>query len=176
MSNVLIGIIGVILFIGLALAGALFLGPRFQESSNVSKASAIAAQMQQVANAINMYQVDTGTSIPSTASDTVSATLVASRHLKSVPVNPVSGSLIAAVNKGGGADSGPATHLYTNIGTDESAKSICLAIEKNAGSPNPELTAAPTPNFGAVVAANRRLGCFADSYYTPAIYQAYMPI
>jgi len=27
-----------------------------------------------------------------------------------------------------------------------------------------------------VVAANRRLGCFADSYYTPAIYQAYMPI
>jgi type II secretory pathway pseudopilin PulG len=176
MSNVLIGIIGVILFIGLALAGALFLGPRFQEASNASKASAIAAQMQQVAQAINMYQVDTGTSIPSTASDSVGATLVASRHLKSVPANPISGALVTAVNKAGGADTGPATHLYTNIGTDENAKLICLAIERNAGSPNPAQTAAPNPDFGTVVAANRRLGCFADSYYTPAIYQAYIPI
>jgi len=41
MSNVLIGIIGVILFIGLALAGALFLGPRFQESTNNSRGSAV---------------------------------------------------------------------------------------------------------------------------------------
>ena len=40
MSNVLIGIIGVILFIGLALAGALFLGPRFQAATISSKASA----------------------------------------------------------------------------------------------------------------------------------------
>jgi len=60
MSNVLIGIIGVILFIGLALAGALFLGPRFQESTNNSKASAQVAAMHQIANAANMYQVNEG--------------------------------------------------------------------------------------------------------------------
>lgn len=62
MSNVLIGIIGVILFIGLALAGALFLGPRFQESTNNSKASAQVAAMHQIANAANMYQVNEGKS------------------------------------------------------------------------------------------------------------------
>ena len=60
MSNVLIGIIGVILFIGLALAGALFLGTRFQESSNTSRAAAQVQAMQQIANASNMYQVQEG--------------------------------------------------------------------------------------------------------------------
>ena len=40
MSNVLIGIIGVILLIGLVLAGALFLGARFQAAADNSRASA----------------------------------------------------------------------------------------------------------------------------------------
>lgn len=57
MSNVLIGIIGVILFIGLALAGALFLGPRFQDSTNNSKAAAVVQTMTQLANASNMYRI-----------------------------------------------------------------------------------------------------------------------
>ena len=57
MSNVLIGIIGVILFIGLALAGALFLGPRFQQSTNNSKASASVQAVSQVGNAANMANV-----------------------------------------------------------------------------------------------------------------------
>jgi hypothetical protein len=60
MSNVLIGIIGVILFIGLALAGALFLGPRFQESSNSSRAAALSQSVFQVASAIEMYELQEG--------------------------------------------------------------------------------------------------------------------
>jgi len=60
MSNVLIGIIGVILFIGLALAGALFLGPRFQESTNSSKAAAISAAIAQSANAVHLYEANEG--------------------------------------------------------------------------------------------------------------------
>ena len=60
MSNVLIGIIGVILFIGLALAGALFLGPRFQESSASSKASAMMSMLKQTADAANMANVTEG--------------------------------------------------------------------------------------------------------------------
>src|SRR3546814_10920461 len=60
MSNVLIGIIGVILFIGLALAGALFLGPRFQESTNNSRASASVQAVSQIASAANMFEVQEG--------------------------------------------------------------------------------------------------------------------
>ncbi len=61
MSNVLIGIIGVILFIGLALAGALFLGPRFQEATTNSKAAASVQIMKQIADAANLYTVQEGT-------------------------------------------------------------------------------------------------------------------
>src|SRR3546814_19495658 len=60
MSNVLIGIIGVILFIGLALAGALFLGPRFQESTNNSRASASVQAVSQIASAATMFEVQEG--------------------------------------------------------------------------------------------------------------------
>lgn len=60
MSNVLIGIIGVILFIGLALAGALFLGVRFQESSSNSKASAAIQAAYQTASAYNMFALEDG--------------------------------------------------------------------------------------------------------------------
>ena len=60
MSNVLIGIIGVILFIGLALAGALFLGPRFQESRNSSGAAAGMQALSQVANAVELYNLNEG--------------------------------------------------------------------------------------------------------------------
>lgn len=175
MSNVLIGIIGVILFIGLALAGALFLGPRFQQSSNSSKAAAVSSLMQQTANAVSMYEMD-GAKLPSSTTDKVGSVLVASGHLKALPKSPMKYGEITAVNSGGGVDSGPATFLYVNLGTDEVAKQVCLEIERGAGSPNPEVTAAPNPNFGGVVTTYRRLGCFADSYYSPAIYQAYIPL
>lgn len=58
MSNVLIGVIGVVLFIGLALAGALFLGPRFQESSRTSRAAAKIQMMSQMVSAAELYMID----------------------------------------------------------------------------------------------------------------------
>ena len=60
MSNVLIGIIGVILFIGLALAGALILGDDFRSASNSTKASIAVANLNQVAQAATMYALKTG--------------------------------------------------------------------------------------------------------------------
>ncbi len=85
MSNVLIGIIGVILFIGLALAGAMFLGPRFQQTTSDSKASAMVQQASQVARANQLYRVDNGTYSPAGAS----TPLVSAGYLKVLPVNPM---------------------------------------------------------------------------------------
>ena len=98
MSNVLIGIIGVILFIGLALAGALFLGPRFQEASLNSKDAASLQAVSQISNASRMYAVQEGRPIPSnpsgtTLNDTDSepyVALVGGGYLKSIPSNPYS--------------------------------------------------------------------------------------
>lgn len=82
MSNVLIGIIGVILFIGLALAGALFLGPRFQEATTNSTASAQVQAIRQIAEATNMYRVQEG-------SDTADIDLLVSKgYLKARPSDP----------------------------------------------------------------------------------------
>lgn len=61
MSNVLLGIIGVVLFIGLALAGALYLGQRFQDAANDSRASADVQAITQVTHAIGLYRVAEGT-------------------------------------------------------------------------------------------------------------------
>src|SRR3546814_10975839 len=89
MSNVLIGIIGVILFIGLALAGALFLGPRFQESTNNSRASASVQAVSQIASAANMFEVQEGriaAVIPDAVVD--NDDLAERGYLTSVPQNP----------------------------------------------------------------------------------------
>ena len=83
MSNVLIGIIGVILFIGLALAGALFLGPRFQSSSNNAKAAHVVSVLQQAAHAANMYRVDIGKEVFEGDEDAVG-----NGYMKSWPDNP----------------------------------------------------------------------------------------
>ena len=63
MSNVLIGIIGVILFIGLALAGALILGDDFRTASSSSQAAAAISQIQQIQAATEMWRLKTGQSM-----------------------------------------------------------------------------------------------------------------
>jgi hypothetical protein len=63
MSNVVIGIIGVILFIGLALAGALFLGPHFQSVRADSDASAYMLQLKQVTEAASLRNLQAGSQI-----------------------------------------------------------------------------------------------------------------
>jgi hypothetical protein len=97
LSNVLIGIIGVILFIGLALAGALILGDDFLSASNSSKASTIMAQMKQIVDAAEMRKLKLGISTtPST-----DPSFLMPRFLKVVPTPPTS---YASAN--------PTTYLY----------------------------------------------------------------
>ena len=132
MSNVLIGIIGVILFIGLALAGALFLGPRFQESTNTSKAAANVQAAQQITNAIDMYRIQEGKPI----------------DLSYYPGN-LEGTYLKSMPSIQGVDSGATPN---NIGvvtvgsenvtiartkmSDASGKAICEATQKQlTGSP-----------------------------------------
>ena len=83
MSNVLIGIIGVILFIGLALAGALILGDDFRTASNSSQAAALMSQIKQATDAADMRQLKLGVgTTPSIETD-----FLVPRFLKSPAVN-----------------------------------------------------------------------------------------
>ena len=126
MSNVLIGIIGVILFIGLALAGALFLGPRFQESRNNSTASAQVAGMKQVADAIGLYRLNEGRDDLPRDSGTVIATLTNAGYLKA-PVVDVTGKATeiwySATNQ--------KKSMHVLLGAQDQA--ICDAVNRQAG-------------------------------------------
>ena len=58
MSNVLIGVLGAILFIGLAVAGAVLLGTDFMSATSDSRAAATALMAGQVSAAIYMYDAE----------------------------------------------------------------------------------------------------------------------
>ena len=178
MSNVLIGIIGVILFIGLALAGALILGDDFTSSSATSKAAAITSIMQQTANAANMYELKTGNRIMAVNANTNGSFLVP-RFLKLVPTNPHSQIQLGFVDSGGGGNTGlKAEYVYSNIGSDDVAKRICRAIEEGAGAANSDeaLNPANITSWANWVAAHKRVGCILNVAWTPAVYQTYIPV
>jgi len=81
---VLIGIIGVILFIGLALAGALILGDDFRTATASSQAAAASQTMLQIQSAIGMWKLKTGqSSLPNG-----NTAFLAPRFLKTAAPNP----------------------------------------------------------------------------------------
>jgi hypothetical protein len=130
MSNVLIGIIGIILFIGLALAGALILGDDFMSARSDSKAAASISMMSQVSNAIAMYELKTGRKF---VAGTPLATLMP-RFLKSLPVNPttapIPGTYTAQVVNSGGDTS----LVLMELGSE--AEAVCMAISQQSGRPS----------------------------------------
>lgn len=162
MSNVLIGIIGVILFIGLALAGALFLGPRFQEVSSNSQASAVMTGLKQVSDAASLWGLQNGKNhVPSTGT-----AFLQPDYLKTAPSNP--------------AANGSNTYFWSyrfdnnifpywspepiyaakfvlapvGLGTDAKARSICLAIQKSVGQ-----STIPTDTTAGDPQPNQQAGC-----------------
>jgi len=136
MSNVLIGIIGVILFIGLALAGALILGDDFRTANADSKAAAIQQQLKQVADASAMARLKTGA--PVLVGQVNAASPLIPRFLKSPPVNPVGSViggngfvLISAIGKQSGGKVATTAIAYMN--TDAISRSACETIDRISG-------------------------------------------
>jgi hypothetical protein len=151
MSNVLIGIIGVILFIGLALAGALFLGPRFQQSANSSRASATVQAVNQVAQAIHMRDIQEGVSTPAAIS--IQTGLVDAGYLKAIPGNPTGGSQLYLIDSGGG-NAGTANYAVMPLKVDGREREICLLIARQTG----QSTDGTVPD-GALAAPTHPTGC-----------------
>jgi len=150
MSNVLIGIIGVILFIGLALAGALFLGPRFQEASNSSKGSAVANAVSQVAQATEMMRVQEGSTF--TGAQTMSKLVPG--YLKTVPPTGLMGNgNWYALDDDGDPAKSPRWIVLSVVddGTGRS-RNACAVVAKNAGMANADGSAPtlqkPSGTFG----------------------------
>ena len=181
MSNVLIGIIGVILFIGLAIAGALFLGPRFSSTQTTASVATLMSGMKQVADAADMRKLDLGKSYsPSTGPE-----FLMPQYLKTLPKSPVP---LAVANPGDYrwaiqlnnnlyADGFPeptraASFVMAVIGprSDARAKEICTEIARVYGNGQVQdvtgqgYTPNPTPPTGCVL-GNADSAIFAASQY-----------
>lgn len=150
MSQVLIGIIGVILFIGLALAGAMFLGPRFQESNNVSKASATMSAINQVANAAHLFEMQEGY-----ITNNVN-TLVSEGYLKVRPKNPVGSASYINISGDSANPERDMVSFYLGDQDDQDAIAICTAIQRQA-------TGTETiPDYDYPIVTAERNGCYRD--------------
>lgn len=145
MSNVLIGIIGVILFIGLALAGALILGDDFKSASSSSQAAAVVSQLQQTQSAIEMWRLKTG----QRQIMTQDTSFLVPRFLKTVAVNQTSYGRSPAYpywqnvilnndldtnvdNEAKGQVAGWAM-VVVGPAADAKARNTCIAIEEGQG-------------------------------------------
>lgn len=157
MSNVLIGIIGVILFIGLALAGALFLGPKFQDATISSKASSWSQGQAQIAAAVNMKETAEGMRVESTTdTNTLISGLVNERYLKSIPVNPAGSQYYYVLRNAAGGLGGPAAFVMNGFfDSDPTAVKLCTEIARRAGLVSG--TANTPPSLDAPVG---QTGCF----------------
>ena len=176
MSSVLIGIIGVILFIGLAIAGASFLGTDFMTASASSRAAAVVSHMNQIAQGVQVLQARRGVTLPSSTGSNIGQTLISYKALKDVPVNPVlPGSAYVATNATGGQDATQARLVYTDLGTGQRARNVCFAIEEQAGNPSAAGVVDTPTSFGPRATAAPRVGCIMDSDLS-SHYVAYAPI
>lgn len=116
MTNVLIGLAGIILFIGLAIAGTLFLGFRFQDATVNSKASAYVQSVDQVSHALSLYRVAEGRDFGTGDVDG----LVTAGYMKSIPVIAEDSGVVLGNNDG-------STATMRILPLDQ-AKRICEAI------------------------------------------------
>lgn len=130
MSNVLMGLIGVILIIGLAFAATTYFGSQFQDARNNSRASAALQATAQVAQASNAAYAQIGTA-PTVDTD-ITAQLVTPGFLKSIPSNPV-GSAAPALMTAAGVASGGADAEVAVLDLGDSADKVCTSIGKQSG-------------------------------------------
>lgn len=167
MSNVLIGVIGVILFIGLAIAGSSYLGREFDNMTAASQAAAISSVMQQTAHAATMYQTKRGIQLTGADGPTIVQRLVDSKTLKEYPqniINPGNPPIGANINGSHQPDL-PLRLFYMDLGDSEQAREVCRRIERASGGDDADQVVDNLNPFHARANSQQRQGCIWNSSY-----------
>jgi hypothetical protein len=138
--NVLVGIIGVLLFIALALAGAAYLGPRFTQAMVNSKAMSVTQMTSQITSALTMRRGDEGVPI---VARTQLMTLVPSGYLKALPQNPFmgEGGYPFRVLYSGDVESSLyyADVVFGSLGHGEEMMQVCRTINRQGDAKSDEI-------------------------------------
>jgi hypothetical protein len=131
-SNVIIGIIGVILFIGLALAGASYVGQLVTDGTTQRDATIAMTSLQQTATAVRLYAIRNHRWLQN-GMNAVDV-MVNNGVLATRPNNPITRSnfpIVVDVN--GGLTSDRPAYVIMYLGQDESARDACIEIEMQHG-------------------------------------------
>lgn len=127
MSNVLLGIIGVIFFIGLAIAGASYFGTAITGSKVEASATDYLNQSSQIARAIDQYVSDNG-SLPIDGTNEPVSILVSRRYMTKAPPGGRSPWVMSASAK---------ALLTPAAGTTDEGIKVCVAARKKASMATP---------------------------------------
>lgn len=161
MVNVLVGIIGVLLFIALALVGASFLGPRFNQAMINSKAMSVTQMTSQITMALTMRRGDEG--VPLVAR-TQLMSLVLPGYLKALPLNPFmgEGGFPFRVLYSGDVESSLyyADVVFGSLGHGDEMLQVCRSVNRQAGMGEdiPQMNVTDGTNISGMI--KRPLGCF----------------
>lgn len=129
MSNVIIGIIGVILFIGLALAGATYFGPRVSQSTAQAQAGMVMSELVEISNAVKVR--DQERQIATTGGFDID--FLAPDYVGDVPSNPTEGPAPFLLDADGNT-AGIAAIAALKVSGNRSA-AICNEISRLGGGP-----------------------------------------
>ncbi|QAY80143.1 hypothetical protein [Sphingosinicella sp. BN140058] len=144
MSNVIIGIIGAMMVIGLALASATYFGPRVTQTHNQGDAQLAIEAVSSAANAIRVRDLEkssvfqSGTDLSSLNPD----------YLPEAPRNPFGGPAPMALNATG--DTTGVAHFVALKLAGLRASKICDEISRQTGGPVPAPAGAMSYQIGCV--------------------------
>lgn len=165
MSNVLIGIVGVILFIGLALAGAIVFGPVVTDVLAESKANGTMKTISSVAKAVAIRNRELETSTPAASTPA----LLVPQYLDEIPLNPVNANPVLLISEASNY-TGAAAIVASKMPTDGQA--MCEYLNRNGGGPVgaiPMVTSVMPAQLSGCVRASGNFGPFSNGDYVAYI-------
>ena len=160
MANVLIGIVGVILFIGLALAGASFFGPVLNDSVVEARASGLVQSLSTVAKAVSVRNRELETLTPGSSNSNV----LVPDYLSDLPTNPINGQPLMLVTDAGSVTGGMARIVASRLTSTDAALCGYVNGQGGGGTTVPVVSTMPIQSIGCARAGST-LGTFAAGDY-----------
>ena len=175
MSSVLIGIIGVALFMGIAIGSAIFLGPRFEDAQAQSLGSSAIQTVSAVGSSVSSFRMATGYAIgPGLESP---QKLVDAGFMRQMPVNPVNSARpVVIVDESGKTYDGAAAAskpswspkaVVMSLGDD---MKVCQQIQRMTGAISNSADLDPDNRVMISTGINAKMaGCFRTKSQTPGV-------
>ena len=166
MSSVLIGIIGIALFMGIAIGSAIFLGPRFEDAQAQALGSNAVQVVSTVAGAVNSFRMTTGYAYGIGPENVTK--LVTAGYLRGLPLNPVIKARYPVMVGSNGLDyvltpiddrvSWSPKYIYMSIGTD---RAVCTQVMRMLGHMAGDREVDPDYQESPIMAGDfKASGCF----------------